>query len=210
MKRLEDCKWKRFGIIDLFEINTGANVSKSELSDGDIPRITATDINNGVDFFTEMSCNKNFRVYENAVSISFLGSCFYQPYLASYDMKIHSIALKDRMLNKYIALFIVNQCKRTCGQVTYGNQMSSSDLKKQFVCLPVDSNNEPDYVFMENYMREVEHKQKDRYKNYIQCKIKEVGFVESLENKKWKEFNLKDIFPYIQRGKRLKTRWKNN
>ena len=194
MKRLEDCNWKRFRISDIFNVNTGANVSKSEFNDGHIPRITATDINNGVDYYTAVCSNKNFRVYENVISISFLGSCFYQPYLASYDMKIHSITLKDRILNKYIALFIANQCKRTCCQVTYGNQMSSSDLKSQFVYLPINTYNEPDFVFMENYMREIERKQKERYKNYIQSIIKEVCSVESLENKRWKEFRIEYIF----------------
>lgn len=175
MKTLQQCNWKAFRVEDIFIVNTGANVSKTQMSDGQMPRITATDTNNGVDLFTSESNNKNFRTFKNCISISFLGSCFYQPYKASYDMKIHNVILKDRAMNKYIALFIANQCKRTCSQVTYGNQMSSSDLKKQFVYLPCTDDGTPDYEFMESYMREKERLLLQKYKSYISLKINDLG-----------------------------------
>ncbi len=194
MITLQQCNWKAFRINDIFEVNTGANVSKKNMSNGVLPRITATDTNNGVDSFTGYSSNKNFRVFENCVSISFLGSCFYQPYKASYDMKIHNIIIKGRELNKYIALFIANQCKRTCSQVTYGNQMSSSDLQKQLIYLPSTPEGLPDYDYMEQYMREKERKLLNQYRSYILLKINELGGGNTLKINHWRAFELTEIF----------------
>ena len=206
MKTLQQCNWKAYRMNEIFIIQTGANVAKSCLKEGKIPRITATDVNNGVDLFSNNSDNKNFRTYENCVSISFLGSCFYQPYRASYDMKIHNITLKDRPLNKYVALFIANQCKRTCCQVTYGNQMSSTDLQNQFVYLPSTPEGDPDYVFMEKYMRQKEQTILGKYKAYISNSIDNQSLTGGgkLSNVNWKEFYFTDVFTEIQRGKRLK------
>ena len=84
----------------------GALVNQSEFSNGKIPRITATDLNNGIAFFTQNVENKNFRTLENFISISFLGSVFYQKNKVSLDMKIHAIKPKNKELNVYIALFL--------------------------------------------------------------------------------------------------------
>lgn len=194
MKTLEQCQWKAFRVEDLFEVNTGANVAKSSMSDGQIPRITATDTNNGVDLFTCECDNRNFRTYENVISISFLGSCFYQPYKASFDMKIHSVKLKDRAFNKHVALFIACQCRRSCSQNTYGNQMSSSDLKQQLVFLPINIDGGPDYQFMEEYMKQLERKLLMRYKNYLNNKS--LVFTETkskIAKPQWGEFLIEDI-----------------
>ncbi len=158
MKTLQECTWSIFRVKDLFDIETGANINKKILSSGTIPRITATDTENGVDSFTENIHHKCFRTYTNRVSISFLGSCYYQPYQASYDMKIHNIGLKDREWNSYTALFVATQCRRFCEHISYGNQLSSTDLQKQHILLPVTPAGTPDWQYMEDYMREVENK----------------------------------------------------
>lgn len=207
MKTLQQCDWRAYRMNEIFIIQTGANVSKSHLNEGRIPRITATDVNNGVDLFSNNSENKNFRTYENCVSISFLGSCFYQPYKASYDMKIHNITLRDRPFNKYIALFVANQCKRTCSQVTYGNQMSSTDLQNQFIYLPSTPNGEPDYAFMEEYMRHKEKMLLNKYKTHISYLLDNQHVIEIEGGGKsictnWKEFRIEDIFS-IDSGVRL-------
>lgn len=63
-------------------------------------------------------------------------------------------------------------------------------MKRQYIMLPV-SEGKPDYAFMEEYMREVEKRQKEKYKAYIQERINELENVEKLEDKEWKAFALK-------------------
>ena len=154
MMKLTDREWKAFRIGDIMDISTGSNVSKGLIKSGNLPRITAKATENGVDGFTAPYIR--YRLNKNCVSVSFLGNAFYQPYEASYDMKIHSITIKGRELNRYIGLFLANQFNREFKKFSYGNQLSSTDLPKQNVLLPVTADEKPDYQFMEDYMREQE------------------------------------------------------
>jgi len=154
MMKLSDREWDAFKIDDIMDVATGSNVSKGLLKDGLLPRITAKATDNGVDCFTMPYMR--FRLNSNCVSVSFLGNAFYQPYKASYDMKIHSVTIKGRKLNRYVGLFIANQFNREFKKYSYGNQLSSTDLPKQKVLLPITTDKQPDWQFMEDFMREQE------------------------------------------------------
>jgi hypothetical protein len=200
-------EWKEFKISEIFTIGTGANVPKKYLKEGDIPRISATEQSNGVDSFTEKSTHKNFRTNTNFISVSFLGAIFYHSYTASLDMKIHTIQIKNRVLNKYLAKFIVYALKCSIGNTSYGNQVSSTDLPKKKLYLPINSKGKPDYDFMESFIRIKEQEKLNIYKNYILKRIKKLETIKpvtSLKEKEWEEFFLNEIFSEIQRGKRLK------
>lgn len=204
---LKNKKWREFLIGDIFNINTGALLPKKVLKKGNIARITATDSNNGVfDYYAETN-HKNFRAFHNFISVSFLGSVFYHPYKASLDMKIHSVQLKELEFNKYLAHFIVLALKRTTALFSYGDQLSSSDLPKKKILLPTNTKGEPDFEFMQTFMKQKEQEKFQEYGNYISKRIKDIKdfkTVEPVEKKEWAEFFLKDIFREIQRGKRLK------
>lgn len=136
---LNNIEWKEFKISEIFNIFTGATIRQSDLIKGKIPRITATNLNNGIAFFTQETNNYNFKKFKNFISISFLGSVFYQPKEVSLDMKIHGIKIKDRELNTHIALFLIPIIKRFSFKYTYGYQLSTSILKAQKLQLPVNS-----------------------------------------------------------------------
>lgn len=151
-------KWKEFKISDLFEIFTGATIKQDELISGKIPRITATDSNNGTTAFTQELCQHNFKKFKNFISVSFLGSVFYQSNEVSLDMKIHGLKIKNKELNTHIALFLIPLIKQFSFKYTYGYQLSTSILKTQKIILPIDSNGNPHYAFMESTMRNLEQK----------------------------------------------------
>ncbi len=167
---LNDIEWKEFKISEIFNIFTGATIRQSDLIKGKIPRITATNLNNGIAFFTQETNNYNFKKFKNFISISFLGSVFYQPKEVSLDMKIHGIKIKDRELNTHIALFLIPIIKRFSFKYAYGYQLSTSILKAQKLQLPVNSKGQPNWEFMENFMRKIEYKKLNIYLDYIKNK----------------------------------------
>ena len=197
---LANREWKAFKIGDFFSISTGALLPKEVLKKGKNARLTATDNNNGVFDFYEKMEHKNYREVSNFISVSFLGSVFYHPYSASLDMKIHAVQIPNIELNRYIAGFLVFCFKRMASNYSYGDQLSSTDLPKKKILLPVNSKGEPDYAFMENYMRQKETELLKQYEK----QVLEFESVVSLSRKRWKEFKITDIFNDIQRGKRLK------
>ena len=83
--------WKEFKLNQIFKITTGACVNKQELEKGKIPRISVKGINNGIQGYFKTINSKNYREEENFISFSFLGTCFYHPYKASLDMKVHCL-----------------------------------------------------------------------------------------------------------------------
>lgn len=216
MINLSKKKWKEFKIGEIFEtkdndgtqVPTGAYINKANLTEGKTPRITVTSQNNGVDgyWYTD---DKNKREFFNFISVNFLGNSFYQKGKATLDMKVHALKLIDRELNENLALFLITAINNNTRDSSYGNQLSSTDLPRKSILLPVDENAKPDYKFMEDYIKEIETRKRKEYIQYCSETLEKLGGVTpykqtpELNKVKWKEVFISDIFETIQRGKRL-------
>ncbi|MGL2712837.1 restriction endonuclease subunit S [Helicobacter pylori] len=163
--QLNAIKWGEFKLGDLFEIYTGSLLSQEDLAKGDIVRISVKSDNNGVYGHFDTLKNKKARHFENFISVNFFGNCFYHPYLASVEMKVHVLKLKNRTLTKRIGLFLANQLNKCFyGQFTYGTQLSSSKLKHNNfkIQLPLKPTaktqtlKDIDFHFMEKFIAELE------------------------------------------------------
>lgn len=195
--KLTDREWGEFVVRELFDVFTGANIPKRELSEGTIPRITATDENNGIESYTlPVDQNKSYRTNEKCVSLSFLGSVFYQSYKASYDMKIHSLRLRgDKPIPSYIGLFLSTELRKQCSKFSYGNQLSSTDLPKQKLILPIAKSGLPDWAFMEAYMKQVEEQLlSEALPRLEQQLLEQIILLGALEGREWGEFVLGELF----------------
>lgn len=182
-------------------VSTGSYIKKDKLVLGDIPRITVTSQNNGICGFYNY-LNYTTKLFSNFISVSFLGNAFYHSYKATLDMKVHCLKIKGRVINKYIAQFILVCLKMNLKHYSYGNQLSSTDLPNKRIMFPVDGNGQPDYAFMEEYIKEREKNLLQKYRKYIENKRFLNCDVQPLSTLKWKEFFIEDIFT-ISSGKRL-------
>lgn len=165
---LSERDWGVFRISDLFSLTTGANIDKSLLRKGTTPRITAKDTCNGIDSYTSELNINTYRTNKNCISVSFLGSVYYQPYRASYDMKIHSLVPKGITLNRYIGFFLATVLRIQFSKFSYGNQLSSTDLPKQNIMLPVCPDGTPDWAYMVQKSKYIEKK---ILLTYFNCKM---------------------------------------
>ncbi|GAA7743787.1 restriction endonuclease subunit S [Helicobacter pylori] len=164
----------------MFEIYTGSLLSQEDLAKGDIVRISVKSDNNGVYGHFDTLKNKKARHFENFISVNFFGNCFYHPYLASVEMKVHVLKLKNRTLTKRIGLFLANQLNKCFyGQFTYGTQLSSSKLKHNNfkIQLPLKPTaktqtlKDIDFNFMEKFIAELEQ---CRLAELEQCRLAEL------------------------------------
>ena len=183
--------WKAFKIDSIFDMFTGASISQNKFNAGSIPRITATDTNNGIALFTERIEDRNFRSFQNFISVSFLGSIFYHNYEASLDMKIHGLKLKDKELNPNLAQFLIVCLKNSLPKASYGNQLSSKDLLTKNILLPVNEYGTPNWAFMENY---VQIKSNQIKATYQFPKLHEITDYRELDEVRWGEFLISDYF----------------
>lgn len=171
-----DIEWKSFRVCDVFQtfINknklqtpTGSYINKTLLEKSNTPRITVKGINNGVDSFSSSKSEK-IVFFSNFISVSFLGSVFYHPYKASIDMKVHALIPLNKELNKYIANFLIPIIKNNIIFSSYGNQLSSTDLAQLIIMLPIDEKGEPNWKYMESYVKQKLHHQAKQIISYYE------------------------------------------
>lgn len=177
-KKVDTREWGEFRVGELFktqmkgkknQVPTGANVPMQDMiKDGSTPRITVTGVNNGV-FGLYDYCGKNsteYRVFRNFISVSFLGTVFYQEGEATLDMKVHCLQPNHITLNKYTGNFLVSAIKASLRESSYSDQISSTILPEMTIMLPKDKTGQPDWAYMEEYMRKVEERVKVTMEKY--------------------------------------------
>lgn len=211
MGKIDTSGWKEFRIKDLFEtqkkgnklqVPTGASVPVQDLlEDGATPRITVTGSNNGIFGFYDY-CGKNiadYRVFNNFVSVSFLGTVFYQEGDATLDMKVHCLKPNGITLNKYTGRFLVGAIRASLRESTYSDQISSSILPEMSIKLPATPDGAPDWTYMESYMANLETKVAESLTLLQAAKDVEKKKVDTRE---WASFALGALFNIVK-GKRL-------
>lgn len=211
MGKIDTSGWKEFRIKDLFEtqkkgnklqVPTGASVPVQDLlEDGATPRITVTGSNNGIFGFYDY-CGKNiadYRVFNNFVSVSFLGTVFYQEGDATLDMKVHCLKPKGITLNKYTGRFLVGAIRASLRESTYSDQISSSILPEMSIKLPSTPDGAPDWAYMESYMAILETKVAESLTLLQAAKDAEKKKVDTRE---WNSFAIGALFNIVK-GKRL-------
>lgn len=205
---LDSVEWKTFKIKHIFEtfigtnglqVYTGSYIKKKEFEESIIPRITVKETNNGIDSYV-FSHNKGFRVFENFISVSFLGGVFYHPYKASIDMKVHALIPIEVKLNKYNAQFLINSIRNNIKYSSYGNQLSSTDLPRIQILLPINSKGKPNWQFMEDYIKQEMKVQSGKVASYYENKLMKLGFELLDYDVEWKEFKVKDIFEFKKKN----------
>ncbi len=151
---LDSRNWEAFFIEDVAEIISGRDIYEKERIDGLVPYITATANNNGIGYFV---ANNNETLESGCLSVNRNGSvgyCFYHPYKALYGNDTRK--LRPKKNNRYISLFISMCITKQREKYGYGYKMGTGRLKRQRILLPVDTNNNPDWAFMEAYMKQKE------------------------------------------------------
>lgn len=196
--QLTDREWKEFFIKDIFnEVKRGKRLTKSNQAEGVKPYVSSSALTNGVDNF--ISNSNNVREFADCISLAnsgSVGSSFYHPY--SFIASDHITHLKNKQFNKYIYLFISTLTKRLSEKYNFNREINDTRISKEKILLPIDKNDDPDYYFMEAYVKEQEDKKKQEYIAYAKNAIARLEHkgVPPLSEKEWSEFRVLDLFDY--------------
>jgi hypothetical protein len=161
----ENIKWGEFVIENIFHVHRGKRLIKNDRKPGRIPYYSATCNNNGV---TDFISNPLF-VEENKILVTTFGDAFFAEgeFTASDEITI----LHNDELNKYNSLFVCAKIRDNNEKFKFGYKCFSSRIKRQTILLPLDENNDPDWDFMEAYMKQLEYKKISKYLDYIEDRI---------------------------------------
>lgn len=198
---LNDVEWGEFFINDVFTfIERGRRLKIDDREEGDIPLITAGESNNGISSFIN---NPKQKTYNNALTIDMFGNTFYQQEKFKCDDNI--TVLKNKLFSKEIYLFLTSRLNILKYKYSYGKQLRPNRLNRDRIILPIDCAGEPNWQFMEEYIKQEQKDIAQKVISYYEQKMLETSFdLVGLEDVEWKEFNFNDVFRKIQRGRRLK------
>ena len=206
---LDSVEWGEFfigGEIGLFEItSTSSGIDKNKLnqSEGNVPYITRSEENNGINLF--VSDEQNSKYQKDAGGVITIGldtqTVFYQPqeFYTGQNIQI----LKNEKLSKYSSLFIIPLLKIQMEKFNWGgNGATLTRLKRTRIVLPIDLKGKPNWKFMEDYIKQEMKVQSGKVASYYENKLMKLGFELLDLDVEWKEFWMEDILD-IKPGVRL-------
>lgn len=194
MLRLDDREWKRFNINDIFIVGHGFyNKKPPTYDDGDFPFIGASGINNGVTGFTtlkDVELNSKIGYGPNEPlekkvfskghlcvvnNGSAIGYTYYQPNDFTCTHDVNPLWLRNRDMNLYLGLFLAQMIRAQGDCFAYARKWRPSRMVRSQFMLPVTNAGEPDYQFMEDYMRELMSAKREQYRQYVEKRLESLG-----------------------------------
>lgn len=155
--KLDISKWGEFQIENVFPIiKRPASRSVSNYFPGDVPFVSSGNYDNAVDSYCKPLPDEELEK-GNCISVSPVdGSTFYQPkdFLGRGGGGSSIILLYNTQLNEYNGLFVSAIIRSFLSKkYAYGDMGNSATIKKEVIKLPQKSNGEPDWGYMEDYIR---------------------------------------------------------
>ncbi|WP_066185642.1 restriction endonuclease subunit S [Aliarcobacter thereius] len=167
IETLENKDWKEFFLIDIFTtIQRGKRLTKQNQIKGNIPYISSTSLNNGVDNF--IGNKTDVRIFSDCLTIAnsgSVGASFYQPY--SFVGSDHITHLKKENMNKYVYMFISTLTNRFSEKYNFNREINDKRISREKIMLPVNEKKEPDFEYMEQYMKNLTYKKIKQYLDYL-------------------------------------------
>ena len=170
-----------FKVGDLFDVEQGRRLKKSDFQDGDIPFVMASSKNNGVvaSLSNPVTTNTNF------ITVDILGNVFYQDGLVGYGDDNCGLKLKNGHQSEAVYLYLTTVISKFKPMASYGNKLRGKWYTEQLIQLPLKpgtdvnhtSEDDIDWDYMEAYIRAMEKQviaNTVTYKDTLIAKTKEL------------------------------------
>ncbi len=107
----------------------------------------------------------------NAICVTNNGSvgyAYYQVEVFTCTHDVNPLYLKGKRLNRHIALYLIGCIEKQRVCFTYARKWRPKRMVRSKLLLPIDDKGNPNWDYMENYMRELESR---TIAQYLQSKI---------------------------------------
>lgn len=164
---LEEKEWKPFYLKNIFTtVQRGKRLIRDNQISGKIPYVSSSAINNGVDNY--ISNDIGVRKFDNCLSLAnsgSVGSCFFEPF--EFVASDHITHLKNQKRNKFQYLFEATLLNRLSEKYNFNREINDERISKEVILLPIDSSGNPDYDYMEKYIKKL---MLSKYSEYLEFK----------------------------------------
>lgn len=205
MKMIDIFDWEYFCVGDLFDIHPtkAYKLTNKDLivPDGTIPVIVNSSYNNGVGGYSLLKPTEEGNMITFSDTTSF-ETIFYQefPFIGYPHVQgLYALPKYKNKWNKYSLLFFATALRKAAFtmNVNYVNKFTREIAKNLIVKLPIDINKEPNWLFMEDYIKQTIKKQIENISRLQKTTSKNKCF-----KYKQRRFHLYDLFD-IDMGNKL-------
>lgn len=212
MQSLNEKEWKQlsaFGDAAPLHIETtNSSIDGIRLIDDKektVPYITRSDANNGLARFVSA---KNYEFGNDDGGCITVGldtqTAFYQPHKFVTGQNVQVIT-GDKFDEDVAQFFVPILRQQMTAKFNWGgNGATLGRMKRLSLMLPVDDAGEPDYEYMAKYTRQKREAILDKYREYAEERVAELGDIvniPALDEKEWKPFSIVGMFSSIVPGK---------
>jgi hypothetical protein len=153
---IDTSTWKDFKVTDIFNFKRGTRLTKDDRIPGEIPLVTAGEANAGV---KELISNDAQIIFSNAITIDMFCNSYVHTDQFCCDDNVLVLTSK-KPINRYVMLFISTVIEMEKYRYQYGRQYRQKNLKEHYLKLPVTADGDPDYVFMESFIKKLPYAEK--------------------------------------------------
>lgn len=190
--------WKEFKIKDIFRLEPTKGVDSTELLEGnDINYIGAKHEDNGLMLRCQLEGFESWVSKGNCIVFIQLGagSAGYVNYIPDDFIGMNGKTLCgyiDGIMNSQIGLFLETVLCKERPKYSFGRSWTGDRLRETIIKLPADSQGNPDWKFMEDYINSINSEP-------ITTKNKQNTLL-NVETKGWKEYKLGQLFNEIYKA----------
>ena len=169
LQSLIEIDWKPFYINTVFIApQRGKRIVEKNHIEGSTPLVSSYGQGNGVTNF--IGNEEKVKKFTDCISIanggSSAGKAFYHPY--TFTAADHVTQCWSKDLNKYQYLFLATvMTKALTGKYSFSHEISDLRLAKERIMLPTTESGEPDYEYMEKYIKNLMIKKYQSYLDYM-------------------------------------------
>ncbi|MGL4367341.1 MAG: restriction endonuclease subunit S [Brevinemataceae bacterium] len=153
--KIDTSTWKEFRYDEIFEISRGnSKYDETSIGNFEYPLIGASQNDNGCggEYVSFYDYEGLFITVGNGGNTG-CGQTFFQSGKFSAKSTANLLQLKTCTLNKYIAMFLVTLIKEEQYRYNFGRGWGLDRMRDSIIKLPVDSQGNPDWDYMENYIK---------------------------------------------------------
>lgn len=170
LKPLKMVKWSAFVLPDMFETERGREKNMKSLVQGSVPLVSAKKINNGVKAFVgnpHKVIHAGDTITLNNDGDGGAGLAYYQP--MDFALDTHVTALHSKTdISPYALQFIAGSLSKQHKIFGHGRSISLPRAQRLRIMLPVNEQGQPDYDYMEQYVKNIMIKKYQSYLDYLQ------------------------------------------
>ena len=149
MKEINTENWQEFQIGKLFQVSRGRRFVVGKHKEGNIPYYSASLENNGI---TDYISNPLF-IDKNAIIVTTFCDAFYAKgeFTASDEITI----LHHEKMNEINGLFIASAIRKNAWKYSFKVKAFQTRIIEDTIKLPINNKGEPDWDYMESYMKNI-------------------------------------------------------